>query len=56
MHKNKTEHFTGARNKLSINNYICIFIFIYLFIYCNCDVTRCHWLFYVYTKYEIGYY
>jgi len=31
-------------------------IFIYLFIYSNWVVTRWQWLFYMYTKYEIGYY
>jgi len=29
---------------------------IVLFIYCNWVVTRWQWLFYMYTKYEIGYY
>ena len=28
----------------------------YIFIYCNWVVTRWQWLFYMYTKYEIGYY
>jgi len=27
-----------------------------IFIYCNWVVTRWQWLFYTYTKYEIGYY
>ena len=26
-----------------------------IFINCNCVVTRWQWLFYMYTKYEIGY-
>ena len=29
---------------------------IIIFIYCNWVVTRWQWLFYMYTKYEIGYY
>ena len=33
---------------------IIIIIFIYLF-NCNWVVTRWQWLFYMYTKYEIGY-
>jgi len=33
-----------------MENYIIIII-----IYCNWVVTRWQWLFYVYTKYEIGY-
>ena len=28
---------------------------IYLFIYCNWVITRWQWLFYMYTKHEIGY-
>jgi len=28
---------------------------LYLFIYCNWVVTRWQWLFYMYTKHEIGY-
>ena len=30
-------------------------IIIIIFIYCNRVVTRWQWLFYMYTKYEIGY-
>jgi len=30
-------------------------IIIVIFIYWNCVVTRWQWLFYMYTKYEIGY-
>jgi len=33
-----------------------IIIIIIIFIYCNWAVTRWQWLFYMYTKYEIGYY
>jgi len=29
---------------------------IIIIIYCNWVVTRWQWLFYMYTKYEIGYY
>ena len=29
---------------------------IIIFIYCNWVVSRWQWLFYMYTKYEIGYY
>jgi len=31
------------------------FQIIIIFIYCNWVVTRWQWLFYMYTKYEIGY-
>ena len=31
-------------------------IMITIFIYCNWVVTRWQWLFYMYTKHEIGYY
>jgi len=34
---------------------IIIIIFIIIIIYCNWVVTRWQWLFYMYTKYEIGY-
>ena len=37
---------------LSLNFHIHLIIFIY----CNWVVTRWQWLFYMYTKYEIGYY
>ena len=33
-----------------------IIIYSNIFIYCNWVVTRWQWLFYMYTKYEIGYY
>ena len=32
------------------------FIIIIVIIYCSWVVTRWQWLFYMYTKYEIGYY
>jgi len=32
-----------------------IIIIIIIFIYCNWVVTRWQWLFYIYTKHEIGY-
>jgi len=34
----------------------CRPLIILLFVYCNWVVTRWQWLFYMYTKYEIGYY
>ena len=33
-----------------------IIIIIIIFVYCNWVVTRWQWLFYMYTKHEIGYY
>jgi len=39
---------------------IIVFIFniiiVIIIIYCNWVVTQWQWLFYMYTKYEIGYY
>jgi len=35
---------------------ISIKYIIIIFIYCNWAVTRWQWLFYMYTKHEIGYY
>ena len=35
---------------------IIIIIIINIIINCNWVVTRWRWLFYMYTKYEIGYY
>ena len=32
-----------------------IIIIIIIFVYCNWVVTRWQWLFYMYTKHEIGY-
>ena len=36
--------------------FLKIQIIIIIFINCNWVVTRWQWLFYMYTKYEIGYY
>jgi len=36
--------------------FIIIIIIIIIIIYCNWVVTRWQWLFYMYAKYEIGYY
>ena len=44
------------RRVLGVNYIIIIIIIIIIFIYCNCVVSRWQWLFYMYTKYEIGYY
>jgi len=41
-----------VNNNNNNNNYY----YYYLFIYCSWVVTRWQWLFYMYTKYEIGYY
>jgi len=41
---------------LSLALLIIIIIIIIIFIYCNWVDTRWQWLFYMYTKYEIGYY
>ena len=41
---------------LSCFQIIIIIIIIIIFINCNWVVTRWQWLFYMYTKYEIGYY
>ena len=35
---------------------LLIIIIIIIFIYCNWVVTPWQWLFYMYTKHEIGYY
>ena len=35
---------------------VVIIVIITIIIYCNWVVTRRQWLFYMYTKYEIGYY
>ena len=47
-------------NRKCILLYYCeisrnIIIIIIIFIYCNWVVTRWQWLFYMYTKHEIGY-
>jgi len=46
------ENGNGASFCASSRNYIIIII---IFIYCNWVVTRWQWLFYIYTKHEIGY-
>jgi len=48
-----TKHWTQSEQHVeffnnNVNNNI--------FIYCNWVVTRWQWLFYIYTKHEIGYY
>jgi len=46
----------GMTTPKQLTAIIVIIIIIIIFIYCNWVVTRWQWLFYVYTKYEIGYY
>ena len=41
---------------VSHGHLIIIIIIIIIFIYCNLVVTRWQWLFYMYTKHELGYY
>jgi len=43
---------SGSSFRIATN---CIIIYIYIFINCNLVVTLWQWLFYMYTKYEIGY-
>ena len=43
-------------NILFNNIIIIIIIIITIIINCNWVVTRWQWLFYMYTKYELGYY
>ena len=51
------ECFPGRVSKLFIKRIIIIIIIIIIItIYSNWVVTRWQWLFYMYTKYEIGYY
>jgi len=38
------------------HNCLMLYKFIIIIIYCNWVVTRWQWLFYMYTKYEIGHY
>ena len=45
-----------CRNDTVIVVIIILIIVIIIFIYCNWVVTRWQWLFYMYTKHEIGYY
>ena len=40
----------------AVKQQVIIIIIIIIFIYCNWVVTRWQWLFYMYTKHEIGYY
>ena len=47
-------HNTAASNARCRTTFIKIIIII--FINCNWVVTRWQWLFYMYTKHEIGYY
>ena len=46
----------GPYEGVEKSNIIIIIIIIIIFIYCNWVVSRWQWLFYMYTKYEIGYY
>ena len=43
-------------NASKSSSVIIIIIIIIIFIYCSCVVTWWQWLFYMYTKHEIGYY
>ena len=43
------------RNSTHFIIIIIIIIIVIIIIYCNWVVTRWQWLFYMYTKYEIGY-
>ena len=43
-------------NNNNNNYYYYYYYYYYLFIYCNWVVTRWQWLFYMFTKHEIGYY
>jgi len=45
----------AVRGMLGIREKVTIIIII-IFINCNWFVTRWQWLFYMYTKHEIGYY
>ena len=60
--KNDLIIFWGGSNDVSKNNsqgglkHLFLIIIIIIFIYCNLVVTRWQWLFYMYTKLEIGYY
>jgi len=60
LHKKKTDASLGyihdQDSKPGIIIIIIIIIITIIFIYCNWVVTRWQWLFYMYTKYEIGYY
>ena len=46
----------GKRNRFAEGAFLMMMIIIIIiFIHCNWVVTRWQWLFYMYTKYEIGY-
>ena len=45
----------GFKFNSTTNKNVIIIIIIIIFIYCNWVVTRWQWLFYKYTKHEIGY-
>jgi len=50
--------FTVVGQRVSVEELmkmIMMMIIIIIIIYCNWVVTRWQWLFYMYTKYEIGY-
>ena len=54
------EHYqmlSGNQSRLYLSScFIFIIIIIIIIIDCNLVVTRWQWLFYMYAKYEIGYY
>ena len=49
--------FTVVGQRVSVEELMkmIMMIIIIIIIYCNWVVTRWQWLFYMYTKYEIGY-
>ena len=53
--KNKYRSRCSLKPKFSNLSSLIIIIIIIIIINCNWVVTRWHWLFYMYTKYEIGY-
>jgi len=53
QNKNSPTEPCADRHLLCYHHFLIIIIII--FINCNWDVTRWQWLFYMYTKYEIGY-
>jgi len=46
----------SAPSRMIMMMMIIIIIIIIIIIYCNWVVTHWQWLFYMYTKHEIGYY
>ena len=48
--------FLTVRNAPDIHRRENKYNILIIFIYCNWVVTRWQWLFYMYTKHEIGYY